>query len=337
MTSPPTTLDEFRRERGWAIALPDQAPIVAPPENVTGRRLLTVHAHPDDETTVTGGLLAKVAAGGGQTEVVTCTEDRGSVARIVDPGWDPKDTPRLAEIRTEELRKAVAALGVKPGNLHFLGYRDSGMPGDEANKHPDAFCNADLSEVTERITKLIPDFKPDVVVGYDDVGGYGHPDHIMAYKAMIGAVLAAGRQRCYPDAGRTWTVQRVYFARFPKMASDRAAEVTLAAGQTSPPEGAHSQYFASAAPDGWATTAVDCRWVYGQKVKALSAHKSQIPPDWPMRALPENVAADAFGTEYFHCAYSRVAAYLPETNVFAGITPDVVARKSPSRPGRRGR
>ncbi|MDQ3937524.1 MAG: PIG-L family deacetylase, partial [Chloroflexota bacterium] len=139
--------------------------------------LLTVHAHPDDESISTGGVMARYATEGLRVVCVTCTG--GEHGEIVVPELDtPANHARLAEIRRAELARALAHLG--PIEHHWLGYVDSGMMGTPENKAPDSFWQADFDEAVERLLRVVRDVTPDVMVSYNDFGGYGHPDHIRA-------------------------------------------------------------------------------------------------------------------------------------------------------------
>src|ERR1044071_4760229 len=135
--------------------------------------LMIVHAHPDDEAIGTGGVLARYAAGGVRTVLVTAT--LGEEGEIVVPEMDtPEVKARLAEVRREELDQALAILGVS--DLEILGYRDSGMAGTESNNRPDCFNMADMDEATGRLVRLVRAYRPQVLMSYNEQGGYGHPD-----------------------------------------------------------------------------------------------------------------------------------------------------------------
>ena len=147
--------------------------------------LLAFHAHPDDEVSSTGSTLARYADQGEQVVVVTATD--GVEGEIHN--YDDIDAirPRLAEVRAEEIAAALEVLGVK---LHeFLGYRDSGMMGTEANGHPESFWQADLFAATARLVRLIRRHQPEVMVIYDPFGGYGHPDHIQVHRVGLAAFV----------------------------------------------------------------------------------------------------------------------------------------------------
>ncbi|MGE5531549.1 MAG: PIG-L family deacetylase, partial [Bacteroidota bacterium] len=137
--------------------------------------LMTVHAHPDDETISTGGVMARYAAEGARVVCVTCTG--GEHGEIVVPELDtPENHDRLGEIRAEELRRALAQLGNVESRK--LGYVDSGMMGTPQNEAPESFWQADFDAAVERLLTIVRDVRPQVMVGYNDFGGYGHPDHI---------------------------------------------------------------------------------------------------------------------------------------------------------------
>jgi len=141
--------------------------------------MMAVHAHPDDEASSTGGVLAAYAAQGIRTVVVTCTNGEfGDAQGGVKPGQDGHDTQEVAELRLAELRESCAILGVT--DLELLGYHDSGMPDWDFKDRPDAFCNIPQAQVAARISALIEKYRPQVLITYDDQGPYQHPDHVHA-------------------------------------------------------------------------------------------------------------------------------------------------------------
>ena len=169
--------------------------------------LMAVHAHPDDECFGTGGVLIKYASEGVRTVLVTAT--KGEEGEIHDPDLTEEEArPRLAEIREEELRRAAALL--KIGVVEYLGYRDSGMMGTPANEHPESFNKADLDEATGRLVRLIRKYRPQVLVTYNEDGGYGHPDHLQCHRVTVRAFDAAGDPAQYPDAGPAWRPLKLY-------------------------------------------------------------------------------------------------------------------------------
>jgi LmbE family N-acetylglucosaminyl deacetylase len=172
--------------------------------------LLAVLAHPDDESFGLGGTLALYAGKGYETYYVCATRgEAGTVDEEHLKGF--KDT---AEMRTDELLRAAKELGLK--EVFFLGYRDSGMPGMDANQHPDAQINHSVDEVAGKVVKYIRDLKPDVVLTFDPIGGYKHPDHIHIHKATVLAFEKANDASFHPEAGAPFKPQALYFQVFPK-------------------------------------------------------------------------------------------------------------------------
>jgi LmbE family N-acetylglucosaminyl deacetylase len=178
-------------------------------ENMT-KTLLAVLAHPDDESFGLGGTLALYASKGYDVYYVCATRgEAGTVDEVHMKGF--KDT---AEMRTDELMRAAKELGLK--EVFFLGYRDSGMPGMEDNKHPDAQINAPIEEVAGLVVKYIRKLKPEVVLTFDPIGGYKHPDHIHIHKATVFAFANSDNASFYPEAGDPFKPQALYFQVFPK-------------------------------------------------------------------------------------------------------------------------
>lgn len=286
---------------------------------MAGLRLLAVHAHQDDESITMGGLLAVCSDRGVRSAVVCCTD--GKLATIVAADMPEETTrPRLAEIRQAELRAACSILGVS--EVHFLGYGDSGMAGEPTNALPDAFWRADLNEVVGKLVARIRSFRPQVVVTYDGVGNYGHPDHIQTHRATLLAVEAAPHASLYPEAGPPWRVDKLYYTAIPRRVIVRGIEMARARGEE-PPFGVDDpDELPFLTPDEWLTTVVDIRTAVLRKREALRAHRSQIDEGWPMLRMPEELALGEFGDEHLVRVICRVESPLPETDVFAGVTPD---------------
>ena len=174
------------------------------------KTLLAVLAHPDDESFGLGGTLALYARKGFDTYYVCATRgEAGTVDEVHLKGF--KDT---AEMRTDELMRAAKELGLK--EVFFLGYRDSGMPGMEANQHPDAQINHPIEEVAGQVVKYIRNLKPDVVITFDPIGGYKHPDHIHVHKATVLAFAKADDASFHPEAGLPFKPKALYFQVFPR-------------------------------------------------------------------------------------------------------------------------
>jgi len=176
---------------------------------VSDRRLLACLAHPDDESFGPGGTLALYAQRGVDVHLICAT--RGDVG-TVDPEY-MKGFHDVAELRLAELDCAVQALGIH--QLHQLGYRDSGMPGTADNQHKNALVAAPLQEVVGKIVGIIRQVQPQVLVTFDPVGGYYHPDHIRMHDATVEAFHAAGDPSRFPDHGEPYQPQKLYFHTFP--------------------------------------------------------------------------------------------------------------------------
>jgi LmbE family N-acetylglucosaminyl deacetylase len=174
------------------------------------KKILAVLAHPDDETFGLGGTIALYNKKGYETYYVCAT--RGEVGAADEEFMQGfKDT---AEMRTDELMRAAKILGLK--EVFFLGYRDSGMPNTEPNQHPNAQVNHPIEEVAGKVVKYIRQIKPDVVITFDPIGGYKHPDHIHIHKATVFAFANADNPTFYPEAGEPFKPKALYFQVFPR-------------------------------------------------------------------------------------------------------------------------
>jgi N-acetyl-1-D-myo-inositol-2-amino-2-deoxy-alpha-D-glucopyranoside deacetylase/mycothiol S-conjugate amidase len=276
------------------------------------RTLLAVHAHPDDECIGTGGILARYAADGVRTVLVTCTD--GAVGEISDPSLATPDN--LAEVRACELDESVRILNVS--RLVKLGYRDSGMAGTADNNHPAAFQQADLEQAIQRVVKVVREERPSIIVTYDERGGYGHPDHIRAHQVAVAAFHLAGDVG-YAAGGPVWATSKLYYSVIPRSALRAFAERLRAAGIQTP----FSETSESAAEvpfgvdDDQVTATVDVSAFIDAKRAALEAHRTQMGPDQFFMRLPPALFAEAFGRETFQ----RMAGPGPshETDLFEGL------------------
>src|SRR5919197_4570411 len=172
--------------------------------------LMAIHAHPDDETIQCGGVLARYSAEGVRTVLITCTD--GAVGEISDPALASPEN--LAEVRARELDEAVRILGISRSVR--LGYRDSGMAGTADNTHPASLAQADLASVVEQVAHVMREERPQVVITYDERGGYGHPDHVRAHQVAVAAFEAAGDEHRFPTAGPAWAPKKLYYTVFPR-------------------------------------------------------------------------------------------------------------------------
>jgi N-acetyl-1-D-myo-inositol-2-amino-2-deoxy-alpha-D-glucopyranoside deacetylase len=253
--------------------------------------LLCVHPHPDDESIACGGVLARAAAEGVRTVVVTCTAgEEGENLAGIELGGVP-----LVEHRRRELAEAIAILGVT--RHHLLGYRDSGMDGSPANAHPDCFHQADLEEAAHRLAAILREERPDAVVSDDEHGSYGHPDHIKAHHVTVRAVaLAADPAADLP--GDPWRVPRRYVHTFSRSRLV-AAHMALRASGLPSPFGEEETPEPFGADDALVTTSVDVAEHVGTKVAAMRAHASQIGEESFFMNVPEGLVDAFLGVEEF--------------------------------------
>ncbi len=277
--------------------------------------LMCVHAHPDDESILTGGVLRLAAEQGLRTAVVTCTGgERGEIHNM-----DRQSTrPRLAEVRRRELADALAILDA--GEPRLLGYVDSGMMGTDGNGDPASFWQAPIDEAIGRLVEQIREFKPDVLTTYDAFGGYGHPDHIQTHRVGLLAAEACAMPAMYPDAGPAWRVRKVYLNSLPKSAIFRAVELLRALGEPSPfGEWDSAEEIPMGVRDDDLGAVVDVSAVFQVKMEALRRHRSQLEETSFFVSLPDDVSRQWFGREWFIRHRSDVPAAGVEDDLFAGL------------------
>ncbi|GIU91886.1 MAG: GlcNAc-PI de-N-acetylase [Acidimicrobiia bacterium] len=277
--------------------------------------LLAFHAHPDDEVISTGLTLNRYAEAGERVVVVTATDGaEGEIHNYDDPD---EIRPRLADIRAEELKASLAVLGVR--NHVFLGYRDSGMMGEESNRHPDCFWQADFEEAVGRLVHQIRIHRPEVMIIYDPFGGYGHPDHIMVHRVGMAAFFGAVDQGRFPllDGEEPWLPFKLYWPVWTRSRVSTFARMRFETGRIDRDE--YERMRLGGFPDEEVTALLDHRDRWDLKEKALKAHRSQIPSDWFMLTLPDGVKPQAMGLEAFLRVYTRVDAPAKEDDLFAGL------------------
>ncbi len=278
--------------------------------------LMIVHAHPDDECIGTGGIFARYSAEGVRTVLVTCT--LGEEGEIVVPEWDtPENHARLAEIREQELIRAVNHLSIQ--YLELLPYRDSGMMGRPSNQHPECFAQADLDEATGRLVRLVRQYRPHILISYNEEGGYGHPDHINAHTITVAAFEAAGDAARYTDAGTPWAPAKLYYISARRSLWLRTWLGMRERGLKTPLDDENfdqSRYV----DDARINAVIDIRPFVAQKLQALREHRTQIRDDWFWLAVPEDLRGEMFDNEYFIRVASRVpVAEGLETDLFEGL------------------
>lgn len=277
--------------------------------------LMAFHAHPDDEVISTGGTLARYSAAGEQVVVVTATDGaEGEIHNYDDP---ESVKPTLAAYRAKEIRSALDELGVD--HHEFLGYRDSGMMGSEANRHPDAFWQAEFMEATARLVSLIRRYQPEVLIIYDPFGGYGHPDHINVHRIGLAAWSGASDRRWFPlaEGEELWEPKKLYWAAWPRERMKMIADARLAAGELTQEE--HDDWVEGGTAEADIHASIDVSARVDQKERALRAHRTQIPDDWFLLSLPSEWKPQVWGRESFVRVFSRVAVPDREDDLFVGL------------------
>ena len=280
-----------------------------------GIRILLVHAHPDDETINNGATMALYADKGAQVTLITCT--RGEEGEVLVPGLAhlaSNQQDLLGQHRETELALAMKALGIS--DYRFLGapvkkFRDSGMMGTDPNNRPDVFWQADLDSAAQLLVEIIEEIKPQILITYDEFGGYGHPDHIQAHRvAMRAAELA------------TWEIQKIYWNTMPKSVIAQGMEKMKEIG---------SDFFGAesvddipfAKDDEFVTTLIDGGAYVDNKMEAMKAHETQISLDGPFFALSNNLGLQIWGDEYYTLVKGEKTgpfdSYGRETDLASGI------------------
>jgi LmbE family N-acetylglucosaminyl deacetylase len=264
---------------------------------------MAVHAHPDDEASSTGGILARYAAEGIRTVLVTCTNgELGDGHEAVKPGDDGHDEAWVVATRRHELESSCEILGIS--DLEMLGYRDSGMMGWPQNDAPGSFWTTPVTEAAGRLSGLIERYRPQVVVTYDANGFYGHPDHIQAHRITLAALEAK------PSADKLY---------FPAIArSDMASfRETLRTAALESPED-HDEDWDFGVDDDLIAATVDCTGYTDKQYAALAAHQSQGDSMFFLR-LGVDLFSQLMSRETFIRAFDRTGSPTPEVDLFAGL------------------
>jgi N-acetyl-1-D-myo-inositol-2-amino-2-deoxy-alpha-D-glucopyranoside deacetylase len=298
------------------------------------QRLLLVHAHPDDESIGQGATMAKYVAEGRGVTLVTCTA--GEMGEILVPelahlAADQED--RLGEHRKGEIEDAMKALGVTDHRWlgGFQHYRDSGMKWHEDGHavaaddvHENAFWHADLTEAANHLVEVIREVRPQVLVTYDEFGGYGHPDHIQAHRVAMYAAQLAAVPSYRRDLGEAWDIAKIYWGAMSESRMRAGLRALRDSGDTTTfevmdPDGELGPFVT---PDEHLAAAVDGGEFVDRKMAALAAHATQITTDGPFFALSNNLGNRVWSTEFY-----RIAKGTPgepgedglETDLFAGL------------------
>ncbi|GAA2680174.1 MULTISPECIES: mycothiol conjugate amidase Mca [Actinosynnema] len=282
-------------------------------------RLMAVHAHPDDESSKGAATMAKYVAEGHEVMVVTCTG--GEAGSILNPAMDRPDVlANMGEIRKAEMARAAEILGIRH---RWLGFVDSGLPeGDPLPPLPEGcFALVPLEESVPPLVEVIREFRPHVIVTYDENGGYPHPDHIRCHEVSIAAFDAAGDPDAHPELGEPWQPLKLYYSHgFSRAKLTAFHEAILARGEESP----YTEWLS-----GWnkdqpdvmerVTTQVECADYFPQRDAALLAHATQIDPASRWFAVPLELQRELWPTEEYELHRSLVDSTVPEDDLFAGI------------------
>jgi N-acetyl-1-D-myo-inositol-2-amino-2-deoxy-alpha-D-glucopyranoside deacetylase len=284
-------------------------------DSYNGYRALLVHAHPDDETINNGATMALYAAMGAQVTLVTCT--RGEEGEILTPELShlaSSDTDALGEHRETELANAMQALGIT--DFRFLAqsegrYRDSGMMGTEVNNRSDVFWQADLEEAANHLVKVIEEIKPHILITYDEIGGYGHPDHIQAHRVAMRA-----------SEKSDWQIPKIYWNTMPKsVLAESMAKMKELGSDFFGADNVDDLPFAK--DDSFVTTLIDGNSYVEAKMAAMKAHHTQISLDGPFFALSDNLGLQVWGNEYYTLVKGEKSAPFDsngrEADLFSGV------------------
>lgn len=275
------------------------------------KRLLGVFAHPDDEGTMSGALL-QYSTLGVETGLVCAT--RGEEGEIADPALATPEN--LGQVREGEMRAAAEVLGVH--NLWFLDYRDSGMAGTPENANPRAFAQVRSADAVGKLVGIIREFRPQVLVTFDETGGYGHPDHIAIYRHTTSAFHAAADAVQYPELGPAHSVAKLYYTSFPRSALQAMGEWM----QSQQYEGSFSGLDPEklGLPDELVNVWLNVEQWQTTKDRSWAMHRTQMDPNNLMAQLPPEVVRKWRGRECYQLAASRVGPDVAgENDLFARI------------------
>lgn len=279
---------------------------------MAAKRLLGVFAHPDDEGTM-GGALLHYSEKGVETGLVYAT--RGEVGEISDPTLATPEN--LGQVREQEMRTAAKALHVP--NLWFLDYRDSGMAGTPENQDPRAFVRVHLADAVGKLVAIIRQFRPQVLVTFDESGAYGHPDHIAIYQYTTSAFHAAADDALYPELGSAHATAKLYYTAFPRSA---IASISEWLGERED----YNSIFAGLDPktlglsDEQITVRLNVEKWQEAKARSWAMHRTQMNPNMLMAQIPEDLQRRWRSLECYQLATSRVGLdIIGENDLFAHV------------------
>ncbi|NBE52483.1 N-acetyl-1-D-myo-inositol-2-amino-2-deoxy-alpha-D-glucopyranoside deacetylase [Streptomyces boluensis] len=301
--------------------------------DLADRRLLLVHAHPDDESINNGATMATYAAQGTHVALVTCT--LGEEGEVIPPALAHLAADRedgLGPHRAVELDAAMRELGVT--DHRFLGgpgrFRDSGMMGVEQNHRAGAFWSADVDEAAALLVEVIRELRPQVLVTYDPDGGYGHPDHIQAHRVATRAAELAADPAFRTDLGAPHEIAKIYWNRVPRSVGERLF-TRLREDAGVPWTAAELADVPGVVDDDRITTEIDGRPYAARKAAAMRAHATQIAVREPWFALSNDLAQPLFDIEYYELVRGRSGAApgARESDLFAGLPEHAATAERP--------
>lgn len=277
--------------------------------------ILSLHAHPDDESSKGAGTVARLVSEGARAVLVTATG--GEAGDILNPAMNrPEVLKNLASVRAEELLEAARIIGYD--EIVMLGYRDSGMPESTDNSHPEAFCRQPLDAVLGRIVEIVRRERPAVVFGYDAHEFYPHPDHLRIHELSLRIVDAAADPNFRPDAGDAWQVKKLYAPLFTGTRLKALHDAMIDRTGESPYAGWIERLGGSQIPDR-RTMGFDTTGFIEQGRDALRAHRTQVDPDGFWFAVPTDLVESVYPWEDFEVLFTEQPWDPTETHIFDGI------------------
>ena len=303
----------WRRRVLWAYLGPLACPAVT--EKL---RMLTIHAHPDDEASKGAATVAKLAAEGIESTLLCCTG--GEEGDILNPAMNRADVAdQLAAVRMIELGRSTQIIGYH--GVELLGYRDSGMAGTPPNDDPTCFHQATDEDAIRAVVRVIRRVRPQVVVTYGpDQKAYGHPDHLKVYEISQPAFDKAADPDWFPEDGEPWTVSKMYYVVWYLKRMVALHEAVLERGLASPFAGEWFERRQEFDGDDQITTFVDVEGHWEVRRAALLAHATQVDPEEKFWfGIPEDLERSILPVETYVLAASRIPVETPETDLFAGL------------------
>lgn len=291
---------------------------------MSGLRLLAIHAHPDDEASKGAATMARYVSEGNQVMVVTCTG--GERGDILNPAMDkPGVLENITSIRRDEMAKAIEILGTEH---RWLDHEDSGLPqGDPLPPLPEGcFALEDSEVITRELVEIFREFRPHVIITYDENGGYPHPDHLKVHEVSMLAWDKSGDEDYAPELGAAWTPLKLYYSHgFIRQRMEMFHDRLISMGEPSPYAPMIERWERNKADImARVTTQVTCDEFFTKRDDALRAHATQIDPAGAFFGTPVEVQRRLWPTEEFELAKTRVKTSIPEDDLFAGIDPETV-------------